>query len=117
MTCPAAATGLATEADPASWTIAGPRPYADVDLGAFGPDSLTHGSDRPVCTPAAGYAEVLAAGRELTSTTAVERGAVFEGTAHGAVRTVTGRARLSRVRSRTRSGACRPRRPAGRRCP
>lgn len=81
MTCPTVATGLVTEADPVSWTTAGPRPYADAVLDAFGPDRLTHGSDGPVCIPAAGYAEVLAAAREPTSKTAAERGAVFEGTA------------------------------------
>ncbi|MFB6957727.1 amidohydrolase family protein [Streptomyces sp. NPDC056309] len=75
-------SGLVTEADPATWTTADLRPYADVVLDAFGPDRLMFGSDWPVCTLAAGYAEVLAAARELTSElTAAERAAVFEGTA------------------------------------
>ncbi|MFF4826818.1 amidohydrolase family protein [Streptomyces sp. NPDC001312] len=75
-------SGLVTEADPATWTTADLRPYADVVLDAFGPDRLMYGSDWPVCTLAAGYAEVLAAARELTSgITAAERAAVFEGTA------------------------------------
>ncbi|MGW4821337.1 amidohydrolase family protein [Streptomyces sp. NPDC004227] len=75
-------SGLVTEADPATWTTADLRPYADVVLDAFGPDRLMYGSDWPVCTLAAGYAEVLAVARELTSElTAVERAAVFEGTA------------------------------------
>ncbi|MGW3508850.1 amidohydrolase family protein [Streptomyces sp. NPDC000994] len=75
-------SGLVTEADPATWTTADLRPYADVVLDAFGPDRLMYGSDWPVCTLAAGYAEVLAAARELTSKlTAGERAAVFEGTA------------------------------------
>ncbi|MGW2763225.1 amidohydrolase family protein [Streptomyces sp. NPDC001275] len=75
-------SGLVTEADPATWTTADLRPYADVVLDAFGPDRLMYGSDWPVCTLAAGYAEVLAAARELTSElTVAERAAVFEGTA------------------------------------
>ncbi|MEU6008892.1 amidohydrolase family protein [Streptomyces sp. NPDC047453] len=75
-------SGLVTEADPATWTTADLRPYADVVLDAFGPDRLMYGSDWPVCTLAAGYAEVLAAARELTSElSAAERAAVFEGTA------------------------------------
>lgn len=39
------------------------------------------GSHWPVCAPAVGYAEVLAAARELTSKAAAERAAVFEGAA------------------------------------
>ncbi|MFE7209535.1 amidohydrolase family protein [Streptomyces sp. NPDC001698] len=75
-------SGLVTEADPVTWTTADLRPYADVVLDAFGPDRLMYGSDWPVCTLAAGYAEVLAAARELTSElSAAERAAVFEGTA------------------------------------
>ncbi|MFD4972490.1 amidohydrolase family protein [Streptomyces sp. NPDC058424] len=75
-------SGLVTGADPATWTTADLRPYADVVLDAFGPDRLVYGSDWPVCTLAAGYAEVLAAARELTSElSAAERAAVFEGTA------------------------------------
>ncbi|MFF4793133.1 amidohydrolase family protein [Streptomyces sp. NPDC001276] len=75
-------SGLVTEADPATWTTADLRPYADVVLDAFGPDRLMYGSDWPVCTLAAGYAEVLAAARELSSElTAAERADVFEGTA------------------------------------
>ncbi|MFB7326151.1 MULTISPECIES: amidohydrolase family protein [unclassified Streptomyces] len=75
-------SGLVTEADPATWTTADLSPYADVVLDAFGPDRLMYGSDWPVCTLAAGYAEVLASARELTSElTAAERASVFEGTA------------------------------------
>ncbi|MER7486814.1 amidohydrolase family protein [Streptomyces sp. NPDC126497] len=59
-------SGLVTEADPASWTVAGLRPYADVVLDAFGPGRLMFGSDWPVCTLAASYGDVLAAARALT---------------------------------------------------
>ncbi|MER6977410.1 amidohydrolase family protein [Streptomyces carpinensis] len=75
-------SGMVTEADPATWTAADLRPYADVVMGAFGPDRLMYGSDWPVCTLAASYGEVLAAARDLTSAlTAHERTAVFQGTA------------------------------------
>ncbi|GGT07459.1 hypothetical protein GCM10010271_07480 [Streptomyces kurssanovii] len=51
-------------------------------LDAFGPDRLMFGSDWPVCTLAAGYAEVLGAARALTGyLREEERRAVFEGTA------------------------------------
>ncbi|PZH06921.1 hypothetical protein C1I97_17610 [Streptomyces sp. NTH33] len=61
---------------------AGGRPRPDVVLDAFGPGRLLYGSDWPVCTLAAGYADVLTTARELTSAlTPAERTAVFEGTA------------------------------------
>ncbi|GGV20912.1 amidohydrolase [Streptomyces filipinensis] len=75
-------SGLVTEADPASWTTADLRPYTDTALEAFGPDRLMFGSDWPVCTPAATYADVHAAAAELTSGLGeAERRAVFGGTA------------------------------------
>ncbi|MFI1366577.1 amidohydrolase family protein [Streptomyces griseochromogenes] len=75
-------SGLVTEADPASWTTADLRPYTDAALQAFGPDRLMFGSDWPVCTLAAGYADVHATARKLTSDLgAAERTALFEGTA------------------------------------
>jgi L-fuconolactonase len=57
---------MVTEADPASWTVEDLRPYADVVLDAFGPDRLMFGSDWPVCTLAATYAEVMDTARRLT---------------------------------------------------
>ncbi|MFF3850586.1 amidohydrolase family protein [Streptomyces sp. NPDC002328] len=75
-------SGLVTEADHASWTVADLRPYADAALEAFGPDRLMFGSDWPVCTLAAAYADVLTTAEELTAGLgASERAAVFEGTA------------------------------------
>ncbi|MEU0243450.1 amidohydrolase family protein [Streptomyces sp. NPDC006235] len=59
-------SGMVTEADLASWTIDGLRPYADVVLEAFGPDRLMFGSDWPVCTLAASYGDVLDTARRLT---------------------------------------------------
>ncbi|MFD5840149.1 amidohydrolase family protein [Streptomyces chartreusis] len=75
-------SGLVTEADLADWTVADLRPYADAVLEAFGPGRLMFGSDWPVCTLAATYAEVLAAARQLTDVLSdAERTQVFEGTA------------------------------------
>lgn len=75
-------SGLVTEADWAAWQVADLKPYADVVLDAFGPDRVAFGSDWPVCTIAASYAEVLAAAEELTAgLTGAERDAVFGGTA------------------------------------
>lgn len=75
-------SGLVTEADPGRRRTADLRPYAEVALDCFGADRLMYGSDWPVCTVAAGYDEVLAAARELTSgLSAAERDAVFAGTA------------------------------------
>lgn len=75
-------SGLVTEADLGHWRTADLRPYAEVALECFGADRLMYGSDWPVCTVAAGYEEVLAAARELTSgLSAAEREAVFAGTA------------------------------------
>ncbi|MFI6355151.1 amidohydrolase family protein [Streptomyces sp. NPDC050743] len=75
-------SGLVTEADHASWTTAGLRPYTDTALEAFGPDRLMFGSDWPVCTLAATYTEVLTAMTELTADLGdADRHALFEGTA------------------------------------
>jgi L-fuconolactonase len=60
-------SGLVTEADPANWTVADLRPYAEVALEAFGPDRLMFGSDWPVCLLAGSYADVVGAARELTA--------------------------------------------------
>ncbi|MDT0392826.1 amidohydrolase family protein [Streptomyces sp. DSM 41921] len=59
-------SGLATEADPASWTVEDLRPYADVALEAFGPGRLMYGSDWPVSTLAGTYGGILDATRRLT---------------------------------------------------
>jgi L-fuconolactonase len=75
-------SGLVTEADVASWTIDDLRPYTDVVLEAFGPGRLMFGSDRPVCTPAATYGDVLSAARAVTDGLGeAERTQVFETTA------------------------------------
>jgi L-fuconolactonase len=51
-------SGLVTEAGK-EWTPERIAPYADHLLGCFGSERLMFGSDWPVCTLAAGYAEVV----------------------------------------------------------
>ena len=75
-------SGLVTEADWHHWRVADLRPYAEVALEAFGPARLMFGSDWPVSTLAASYADVLAAARDLSAELSpAEREAVFCGTA------------------------------------
>ena len=57
-------------------------PYYETVLAAFGPDRLMFGSDWPVCTLTASYAQVVDAARALTSgLSPLERSAIFSGTA------------------------------------
>jgi L-fuconolactonase len=80
-------SGMVTEADPAGWTVADLRPYADTVLEAFGPSRIMYGSDWPVCLLAGDYGQVMDAARELTAgLSAAERDAVFGGTAERAYR-------------------------------
>ncbi len=51
-------SGLVTEAG-TDWSIERIRPFVELVAKAFGPDRLVFGSDWPVCTPAASYAQVL----------------------------------------------------------
>jgi len=60
-------SGLVTEAPAGSWTPDHLRPYVDHVVDCFGPDRLMFGSDWPVCTLAASYAEVNNAARLLTA--------------------------------------------------
>ncbi|MEV7936021.1 MULTISPECIES: amidohydrolase family protein [unclassified Kitasatospora] len=77
-------SGLVTEAAPGRWRTADLRPYADTALEAFGPERLLFGSDWPVCTLEAGYAEVARITRHLADgLSAGEEDAVFR---HNAVR-------------------------------
>jgi L-fuconolactonase len=70
-------------------TIAAPHaayadlaPFLEVALSAFGPDRLAFGSDWPVSTSAASYAQVLdTAERACGALSAQERAAVLGGTA------------------------------------
>jgi L-fuconolactonase len=74
-------SGLVTEAAPGAPPAAF-RPYADVILGAFGPDRVMFGSDWPVCLLASDYASVFALAQTLTADLSEqEQAAVFAGTA------------------------------------
>ncbi|GAB2909184.1 amidohydrolase family protein [Streptomyces mayteni] len=80
-------SGLVTEADHATWTVAALRPYAETALTAFGTGRLMFGSDWPVCLLAASYAEVVGATEELTAGLGpAERADVFGGVAARAYR-------------------------------
>ena len=75
-------SGLVTEADWHGWTPAMLRPYLDRAFEAFGPRRLMIGSDWPVCTVAATYAETIGLVVDaLAEYSAAERAAVFSGTA------------------------------------
>jgi len=52
-------SGLVTEADWKSWKPEHIAPYLDIALECFGPERLVIGSDWPVCTVAASYAQVM----------------------------------------------------------
>jgi L-fuconolactonase len=58
-------SGLVTEADRESWTVDGLRPYVRRAVDLFGVDRLMFGSDWPVCTLAASYAQWLGALRAM----------------------------------------------------
>lgn len=49
-------SGMATEADLATWTPQDLQPYIDVVLATFGPKRLMYGSDWPVLLRAGDYA-------------------------------------------------------------
>jgi L-fuconolactonase len=74
-------SGLLTEAGPGA-DAAALRPYSDHLLGAFGPDRTMFGSDWPVSTLRAGYAQVARLTTELLAgLSSGERAAVFGATA------------------------------------
>jgi L-fuconolactonase len=75
-------SGLVTEAGP-GWRPAQIAPYIDHLLDRFGPGRLIFGSDWPVCTLAASYAEVTAVARDALCTRLgpAELDAVFAGNA------------------------------------
>ena len=75
-------SGLVTEADPRGWREQDVESYAGRLLELFGPERLMFGSDWPVCTLAASYAEVLDLARSaLAGLGDAERDAVLAGTA------------------------------------
>ena len=75
-------SGLVTEADWGSWSVADLQPFVDAAIEIFGPDRLMVGSDWPVCLLAASYDEVLGAARSATAGLSLdERDQVFGETA------------------------------------
>ena len=52
-------SGMVTEADWQNWKPEHLTPYLDIAVGCFGPDRLMIGSDWPVCTVAASYAQTM----------------------------------------------------------
>jgi len=75
-------SGMVTEADWLTWTVADLQPFADTVLDAFGPERVMFGSDWPVSTLAADYGLVVDTAKQLTGhLSAAEREAVFSGTA------------------------------------
>jgi L-fuconolactonase len=75
-------SGLVTEADWLHWPAQSVESYAGRLLELFGPERLMFGSDWPVCTLAASYAEVLDLARAvIAELSAAEQEAVLAGTA------------------------------------
>ena len=75
-------SGLVTEADWQGWDETGVLRYARAVLDIFGADRVVFGSDWPVCTLAADYAQVAHLARHaLAAASAQERAAVFGGNA------------------------------------
>jgi len=75
-------SGLVTEADWRAWGPEDTRPYLDVAFENFGPSRLMVGSDWPVCTVAASYAQVISLVDHYMSSYATEdRDAVLGGNA------------------------------------
>jgi L-fucono-1,5-lactonase len=72
-------SGLVTEASWSHWREQDVGRYAERLLDAFGPGRLMFGSDWPVCTLAASYAEVLELAQAAIGES--DRAAVFGGTA------------------------------------
>jgi L-fuconolactonase len=74
-------SGLVTEAGP-DWTLETIRPVGEHLLASFGPERLIFGSDWPVVTLRASYAQwIEAAGTLLAGLTEAQRAAVFGGNA------------------------------------
>ena len=75
-------SGLVTEADWRTWSVATLQPAVHVALEAFGPERLMFGSDWPVCQLAASYEQVVDTAQQLTAAlTPTERSRVFYDTA------------------------------------
>jgi L-fuconolactonase len=60
-------SGLVAEADPATWSVDGLRPYVDHVLACFGSDRVAFGSDWPVVKIGSSFGGWLRAVQQLTS--------------------------------------------------
>ncbi|HTZ29056.1 MAG TPA: amidohydrolase family protein [Streptosporangiaceae bacterium] len=89
-------SGLVTEAGP-GWRPAQVVPYIDRLVDAFGPGRLMFGSDWPVCTLAASYAEVTALARDALAARLgpADLEAVFRANAIATYRLGDGRRRVT----------------------
>jgi len=75
-------SGMVTEADWQGWKRADFTPYLETALEAFSPERLMFGSDWPVCTLAAEYADVFGIVTDfLADLTESERDAILGGNA------------------------------------
>lgn len=60
-------SGVVTEVRDADWSVETLQPYWDLACELFGPDRLMYGSDWPVCTLRASYAEWFGAVEQLAA--------------------------------------------------
>jgi L-fuconolactonase len=75
-------SGMATEADWASWTTEDLQPYVHEAVRVFGPARCLYGSDWPVCLLAGSYARILGALKEAIAHLAPdERARILAGSA------------------------------------
>lgn len=65
-------SGVVAYADPAKWTADDLRPYIEHVIESFGWDRIMFGSDWPVCTLSASYAQWVDALRRVTATASPE---------------------------------------------
>ena len=75
-------SGMATEANWETWTMAGLQPYLDTVVAAFGTERIMFGSDWPVCLVASSYAKWLNGVQNYFNTfSSTEQEAIFAGNA------------------------------------
>ncbi len=75
-------SGMATEANWETWTMAGLQPYLDTVVEAFGTERIMFGSDWPVCLVASSYAKWLNGIQNYFNTfSSTEQEAIFAGNA------------------------------------
>jgi L-fuconolactonase len=75
-------SGMATEANWETWTMAGLQPYLDTVVETFGTERIMFGSDWPVCLVASSYAKWLNGVQNYFNTfSSTEQEAIFAGNA------------------------------------